>query len=144
MTEWCHRLREQSHVSIFWFAAGSKEELVSKYRQHAERTRKLARTDKNARKFVDTYDVGGDAIILVKALIQAHGNWVIVLDNYDTISVDIEPFLPDGVGRVVITSRDRRAIGTVSNRGFELKRPQSAEVELLFLCFSFPPKGHYN
>ncbi|KAI1126754.1 hypothetical protein F5Y10DRAFT_206325 [Nemania abortiva] len=140
VTEWCHRLRERSRVSIFWFTAGSREELMSKYQQLAQLHRHFAKTNENARKFVKTHDVDGDDTALAKAWIKAYENWVVVLDNYDTISVDVEPFLPDGFGRVVITSRDRRAIGTVSNRGFELKRPRSSEAELLFLRLSCPQK----
>lgn len=69
----------------------------------------------NSRTFLGAYDLDKDQTALFKALIQAHENWAIVLDNYNTISVDVKPFLLDNVVRFVITSRDRRATGLVTN-----------------------------
>jgi hypothetical protein len=64
---------------------------------------------------------------LVKEWMSIQGNdWILVLDNYDDISVDVQQFLPEHLpdhtlsGAVIITTRDKRVVGPFATSGFEL------------------------
>jgi hypothetical protein len=73
--------------------------------------------------------------------------WILVMDNFDTISIDTHPFTPSSrMGKVIFTSRDRRSIETVEGRGFELKKPSMLDAERQFLLHRHridfvPPEG---
>ena len=77
-----------------------------------------------------------DGVALLKdwLLLPGHEDWLLVLDNYDDIQVDIQMFLPIGAtGNVLITTRDRRVIGPVADSGFALLAMDLLDAERLFL-----------
>ena len=89
----------------------------------------------------DTFTAAGpstsaDGVALLKdwLLLPGHEDWLLVLDNYDDIQVDIHKFLPIGAnGNVLITTRDRRVIGPVADSGFALSAMDLLDAERLFL-----------
>ena len=71
-----------------------------------------------------------------------HEDWLLVLDNFDDIRVNIDYFLPVGAsGSILITTRDRNVIGSVATSGFPLTAMDSLEAELLFLGIQSPGAG---
>ena len=64
----------------------------------------------------------------------SHEDWLLVLDNYDDVRVDLREFLPAGMlGAVLITSRDRKAIGSVATSGLALSAMDAVDAGRLFL-----------
>lgn len=60
-------------------------------------------------------------------------DWLLVLDNYDDIRVELRRFLPTGAtGNVIITSRDRRVIGSIAQSGLTLSAMDLADAKQLF------------
>ncbi|KAK2810430.1 hypothetical protein FQN50_002919 [Emmonsiellopsis sp. PD_5] len=140
VTEYCHRAREERKTEIFWFTATGLGELVSQYQEPARAIRRFADQHKGSGKHKDvisrlsSYLQPGQEIGLVKAWISAQDDWILVLDNFDTISLDVQKFIPtDRKGRVIFKSRDRRSIGTIAMHGFELSNPPQPDAELLFM-----------
>ncbi|KAF2185213.1 hypothetical protein K469DRAFT_688035 [Zopfia rhizophila CBS 207.26] len=126
-------VRDERQTLIVWFDASGTKNLVSQYQERAQLLRSFAAEDANVKKLVNIYGLPGKGTDLVKSWIAAHGDWILVMDNFDTISIDVDTFIPmSGRIRVIFTSRDRRAIGTAANHGFELKQPGLSEAELLF------------
>ena len=63
-----------------------------------------------------------------------HEDWLLVLDNFDDIRVRLDHFLPVGAsGSVLITTRDRNAIGSVATSGVPLTAMDPLDAERLFL-----------
>ena len=63
-----------------------------------------------------------------------HENWLLVLDNYDDVRVDIRKFFPAGMlGAILITSRDRKVIGSVATSGIALSAMDMFDARRLFL-----------
>ena len=63
-----------------------------------------------------------------------HEGWLLVLDNYDDVRVDLRAFLPAGMrGAVLITSRDRKVIGSVAISGLALSAMDADDARQLFL-----------
>lgn len=93
------------------------------------------------------------AVALVKEWMTTPGNedWLLILDNFDDVKINIGRFLPIGAtGSVLITTRDRRVIGPLANAGVELREMDLANAEQLLsrLCFTAQtqipkdPEGH--
>lgn len=60
--------------------------------------------------------------------------WLLVLDNYDDIQVDLQRCLPLGaIGSVLITSRDRRVVGSVAKSGLALSAMGLMDAKNLFI-----------
>ena len=81
-------------------------------------------------------EVQPDGVNLLKSLMltPGHEDWLLVLDNYDDIRVKIDGFLPIGAsGSVLITTRDRNAIGSVASSGLPLTEMGPLDAERLFL-----------
>ena len=77
-----------------------------------------------------------DGVDILKSwmLSPGHEDWLLVLDNFDDITVKIDRFLPTGAsGSVLITTRDRNAIGSVATSGFHLTAMDLLDAEHLFL-----------
>ena len=67
-------------------------------------------------------------------LSPGHEDWLLVLENFDDIKVKSDRFLPAGAsGNVLITTRDRNAIGSVATSGFHLTAMDPLDAERLFL-----------
>ena len=63
-----------------------------------------------------------------------HEGWLLVLDNYDDVRLDIRAYLPaDMRGAVLITSRDRKVIGSVARSGLALSAMDADDARQLFL-----------
>ena len=63
-----------------------------------------------------------------------HEGWLLVLDNYDDVRVNIRAILPAGMrGAVLITSRDRNIIGSVAFSGLALSAMDADDARNLFL-----------
>lgn len=78
----------------------------------------------------------GEGLRLLQDWMQLldHEDWMLVLDNYDDVQVDIRSFIPVGaVGRILVTSRDRRIIGSVASSGFALSEMRAEDAKRLFL-----------
>jgi hypothetical protein len=58
--------------------------------------------DANVKRLVNIYGVPGKETDLVKSWIAAHENWLLVMDNFDTISMNIDTFIPTNGRRRVI------------------------------------------
>lgn len=81
---------------------------------------------------VKTHSNGVD---LLKSWMLTPGNedWLLVLDNFDNIQVKIDHLLPIGAsGSVLVTSRDRKVIGSVATSGFALTAMDVLDAERLF------------
>jgi len=78
----------------------------------------------------------GEGLRLLQDWMQLldHEDWMLVLDNYDDVQVDIRSFIPVGaVGRILVTSRDRRIIGSVASSGFAPSEMRVEDAKRLFL-----------
>lgn len=85
-----------------------------------------------------TAEIGSplDSVDALKSwmLSPGHEDWLLVLDNLDDITMKIDRFLPTGAsGSVLITTRDRNAIGSVATSGFHLTAMDLLDAEHLFL-----------
>ncbi|OKL63784.1 hypothetical protein UA08_00961 [Talaromyces atroroseus] len=77
----------------------------------------------------------GNEVGLIKAWIESYVSWVVVMDNFDDISFDVNHFIPSsGPGQVMFTSRNKRLIlGSGTPYPFKLDEPDFLEGEFLFL-----------
>ncbi len=78
----------------------------------------------------------GNRLDLVTAWLcsPSHEDWLVVLDNYDDVRVDLRKFLPAGMlGAVLITSRDRKVIGSVATSGLALSAMDAVDARRMFL-----------
>lgn len=67
-------------------------------------------------------------------LAPGHEDWLLILDSFDDIQINVRRFLPVGAsGSVVITTRDRRVIGSIATSGIPLDAMDSPDAERLFL-----------
>lgn len=137
VTEYCHRLREQLQTSIFWFTTSGPDKLESQYKEQAQYLCRFADSryaNGIMKDLVKVYGHPGSEIDLVRGWIASHDDWLLVMDNFDNISMDVDKFIPASPrGKVIFTSRDRRSIGHVARHGFELKSPEPSDAGLLFL-----------
>ena len=64
-----------------------------------------------------------------------HEDFILVLDNFDDITIDIQSYLPaHGRGRILFTTRDRNVVGSSADYGLPLTRPSASDSEdMLFL-----------
>jgi hypothetical protein len=143
--------------SVFWVSADSEDSLESQFTQIAYMVGKTLKPKSDTEQSSD--DLEGEtrsfltssanpgaqsldtlAVSRLKQWMMAPGNedWLLVLDNFDEIKTNIRRFLPFGAtGSVLITTRDRRLVGSIANAGLELHEMGLAEAERLFyrLCF---------
>lgn len=151
------RKTRKPNASTFWVTATSEDSIDLQFRQIAEQLFKASasadepgHTGPNAQISngsvpqgqAGAVDVGNlqTATYLrldyVKRwmLVPGHEDWLLVLDNLDDIRIDIRRFLPiRAAGSVVITTRDRRVIGTIATSGVLLDAMDSLDAERLFL-----------
>ncbi len=127
-------MRQKRNISIFWFTASAADKLESQYRERAKFLRDLGKKDDIVEQLILEWGTSGREVEFVKAWMLAQKEWILVMDNFDTISVEIQSFVPTSRdGKVIFTSRDRRAIETVKGHGFELTKPSTLDAELQFL-----------
>ena len=130
--------------SIFWVSARSSAEITADFQAIAERLsltqeskdRRRRFNQQNVKESMPRVGVEINSIELLKQwmLSTDHEEWLMVLDNYDDVHMDIRKFLPIGfVGRILVTSRDRRIIGSVADCGFELSGMGFEDAKHLFL-----------
>ncbi|KAL2049341.1 hypothetical protein ABVK25_010351 [Lepraria finkii] len=140
------RREAKPRTSIFWISARSQDDIESGYKAISKELSLMhglygSVQHNTQERDEDTFTAAGpstsaDGVALLKdwLLLPGHEDWLLVLDNYDDIQVDIHKFLPIGAnGNVLITTRDRRVIGPVADSGFALSAMDLLDTERLFL-----------
>lgn len=129
MNEYAHRRKlDRPDSPIFWVSGVSIESLQTGYS-------KIAREVASSSPSKDRRETSSDVETVLRWL-QSAGNegWLLILDNFDNITVDIDPFLPsERGGSIIITTRDRRIIGSVANAGLHLEQMEHLDAEILFI-----------
>ena len=119
------RRRKDPTASIFWVTARSEDEIKAGFHAIADML-----SDRLAQEAL------GNRLDLVTNWLcsPSHDDCLLVLDNYDDVRVDIRKFLPAGMpGAVLITSRDRKVIGSVATSGLALSAMDAVDAGRLFL-----------
>ena len=121
--EFSYRYRGE-YPLIFWLRASSRDQLLRDYVDIA-------------RYLVDNSRVGREPFVVaqvVKSWFEnEEGNWLLIYDNLENVS-QVHDLVPCGkTGSILFTSRDRSAIGTISDETLEVlpMSPQIAEHFLL-------------
>lgn len=92
--EYAYRYRNEYHA-IFWVRAASLETLAADYIAIARLLSLSAQDDQDQMHIV----------MMTKRWLEQHGNWLLVLDNADTLSL-LSDFLPEsGHGHLLLTTR---------------------------------------
>ena len=148
MAEYVHRrIREKLWTSHFWLSARNDWELETGFQDIAANLSFMRDArgavfeagvriphDDNRPSFTQRLS---ESIRLVKdwMMQKSYGDWLLVLDNYDDIRVQLQRFLPTigTTGSVLMTSRDRRVIGSVTRIGFALSSMGIIDAKHLFL-----------
>lgn len=158
ITEYIYRRKaKKPNASIFWVTATSEESINLQFRRIAEQLLSAsALTDEStqAKQNIQTSNrnvpQGQDAVVDVASLqaetypgleyVQSwmlapgHEDWLLILDSFDDIQMNVRRFLPVGAaGSVVITTRDRRVVGPISTSGISLNAMDSPDAERLLL-----------
>ena len=119
------RRKKDPEASIFWITARSEDEIKAGFQAIADKL-----SDGPGPKSL------GNRLDMVTSWLCSPSNedWLLVLDNYDDVRVDIRKFLPAGMlGAVLITSRDRKVIGSVATSGLALSAMDAVDAERMFL-----------
>ena len=119
------RRKKDPTASIFWITARSEDEFKAGLQVIADKL-----SEGTGPKPLD------NRLDLVTNWLcsPSHEDWLLVLDNYDDVRVDIRKFLPAGMlGAVLITSRDRKVIGSVATSGLALSAMDAVDAERMFL-----------
>jgi hypothetical protein len=129
VNEYAHRRKlDRPDSPIFWISGVSIESLQTGYS-------KIAREVASSSSSKDRRETSSDVETVLRWL-QSAGNegWLLILDNFDNITVDVNPFLPSGRGgSIIITTRDRRIIGSIANAGLHLEQMEHLDAEILFI-----------
>ncbi|KAH8703639.1 hypothetical protein BGW36DRAFT_89419 [Talaromyces proteolyticus] len=121
--------RKDSKTSILWVSAASLDAINTDFISIGIKLKKLLIEDENQKKSHTQRStlLTLSGVELVKEWMSIPGNnWILVLDNYDDISVNVQQFLPEHLpdhklsGMVIITTRDKRVVGPIATSGFEL------------------------
>lgn len=143
VARYVYQLSRISRISIFWIKADSKRSLEEGYARIA----KALSGSKDSDYIEGTnVDLSGSLelekvhanVQTVHAWMQAdeEREWMLVLDNYDDIRINVRPFLPPRAsysGKVVITTRDRRVVGSIADHGIGLTRMNVIDSQRLLL-----------
>lgn len=131
-------------MSMFWISARSKDDIQLGLQQISRKlslTRDLAGRVCQSEQYRHTdfaaqfADINEDLALLKEWMASSdHEEWLLVLDNYDNVQLDIRDSLPtEGAGSILVTSRDRRIIGSIARSGFGLFQMGLEEAKQLFL-----------
>lgn len=131
---------------MFWVSARNADEIATGFQEIADQLSLVRKADGNVGYARPSFTAGAepaaeveirpDGVGLLKGwmLTPGHEDWLLVLDNFDDIRVKVDDFLPVGAsGSVLITTRDRNAIGSVATAGFPLTAMDHLDAERLFL-----------
>ena len=138
MTEYVYQRRAKlPNKSIFWIRATSESEIESQFQEIAKTLGTVQETTEPGHAVtapnMQRLYLGVESVKDWLCLPKHHG-WLIVFDNYDNISVDIRRFIPaEPIGSILITTRDRRVIGSVASHGIWLTTMSSYDAECLFV-----------
>ncbi|KAF6231685.1 hypothetical protein HO173_009987 [Letharia columbiana] len=139
------KIRKPS-ASIFWVSARNADEIETGFREIAVKLSLvreanggvgyarpgLIATAGPAAEVMVQHD--GVDLLKGRMLMPGHEDWLLVFDNFDDIKVKIDRFLPIGAsGSVLITTRDRKVIGSVATSGFPLTAMDLLDAERLFV-----------
>ena len=135
-------------ASIFWITARSEDEIKTGFQAIADQLMLEIRVESllyEQSKQLQPEEPGQRAVDTSLELVNKwlcsplHEGWLLVLDNYDDVRVDIRAFLPAGIrGSVLITSRDRKVIGSVAKSGLALSAMDANDARQLFLDIQDP------
>ncbi len=129
-----NRKAQNPHTCTFWVSARSQEEIQSGLELVLQKLA-LEPTNLGRGKTVEH----GISLLKLWMTLPESGDWLLVLDNYDEIGVKLNDFVPaEAVGSVLITSRDRKIIGSVANSGLSLAAMNELDAKHLFLRLSSP------
>lgn len=131
---------------MFWVSARNADEITTGFQEIADKLSLVRKADGSVGYNRSSLTAGvesaaevgirPDGVDLLKSwmLMPGHEDWLLVLDNFDDIRVEVDGFLPVGAsGSVLITTRDRKAIGSVATAGFPLTGMDHLDAERLFL-----------
>ena len=139
------RKLKKPEASVFWVSARSDKDIEAGFRECAKmlsrrhNTKGAGHACQNLTAAAEPAAATGsqpDGVDILKSwmLSPGHEDWLLVLDNFDDIKVKTDRFLPTGAsGSVLITTRDRNAIGSVATSGFHLTAMDLLDAERLFL-----------
>ncbi len=145
------RRKKDPKASIFWITARSEAEIKAGFQALAdklllrlgaeevlcEQPRQLHPDGTGQRPLGNRLD-----FVINWLCSPFHEDWLLVLDNYDDVRVDIRKLLPAGMpGAVLITSRDRNVIGSVATSGLALSAMDAVDAGRLFLCIQGSSTG---
>ncbi len=155
------------HASIFWIGAASEDTIDLQMQQLAEQLFKAtqfpglvkrttlgaARSKKKVQEkhdeVVDSNNIHAKTSLGIEyvhrwMIAPGHEDWLLILDNLDDIEVNVRRFLPVGAaGSVIITSRDRRVVGSIASSGIHLTAMDLPDAERLFLRLQ-DPRGRFR
>ena len=114
-----HR-KNNPHASVVWIAANSEHDIEAQFRQVG---RRLSSSDSSFAENVQNWMISLD-----------HKDWLLILDDIDYTNVRIRRYLPtEAAGSVLITTRDRRILGSIAKFSIGLTAMNNTDAESLFL-----------
>lgn len=156
--EYVYRRRSRKpNASIFWITATSEDNIKLQFQRIAEQLFTAAASSDGSVKAsldletskrcppqqqVEALDVEqpptaafiGERYVQGWMIAPGHEDWLLILDNLDDIQFNIRQFLPTGAaGSIIITTRDRRIVGSIASSGISLTAMDFPDAERLFL-----------
>ncbi|MCJ1317976.1 hypothetical protein MMC15_003303 [Xylographa vitiligo] len=112
--------KNNPHASVIWISAKSESEVDAQFRQVEKR---LSHSDFSCAETAQSWMFSPD-----------HKDWLLILDDFSCTHVGLRHFLPtEAAGSVLITTRDRRILGSIANFSIDLSSMNNMEAESLFL-----------
>jgi hypothetical protein len=151
VTEFVFQYRDtRPESSVLWVTAASLDSIESDFGAIGQKLKTKLKTQEESSSGDNGAGLSNDESLatltgpaLVKAWLTDATDWVLVLDNLDDVSLDVRPFLPQkGCGAIIITSRDRRILGSLANLGMELPQMGFEESARLFLKLQRTDSSH--
>ncbi|PCH00676.1 NB-ARC [Penicillium occitanis (nom. inval.)] len=148
----CHK--KNPDTSILWVSAAGLDAMSTEFIAISTKLKKILTEDENQKpthaQRSTLLTLSGTELVKEWMSIQGN-NWILVLDNYDDIGVNVQEFLPEHLpdrtlsGAVIITTRDKRVVGPFATSGFEL--PQmgfETSIQLFLKLLQGDPTREYE
>lgn len=134
VNQYAHQIVVDTKTSIFWLTADTSAGLKAQFDELAMSIRNESQMSPHVDKLLQRYAETSQNRMLVLEWMSLHEDFVLVLDNFDDITIDIQSYLPArGRGRILFTTRDRNVVGSSADYGLHLTRPTTSDSEALFL-----------